>query len=68
MRIHRIFHTHTPHPPALGVTNAVQGTSSNVSVKIGSKVFTTSQPFPFDRLPAEIRREIILMALELSKE
>ena len=53
---------------ALGITNAVQGTSTNISFKIGNKVFTTSRPFPFDKLPPELRMEIIEMALEMSKE
>lgn len=57
-----------PLYPALGITNAVQGTSTNVSFKIGNRVFTTSPPFPFDKLPPELKMEIIEMALEMSKE
>jgi len=53
---------------ALGITNAVQGTSSNFSIKVGNKVFTTSAPFPFEKLPPELRMEIVEMALEMSKE
>ena len=52
----------------MGITNAVQGTSTNVSFKIGNRVFTTSPPFPFEKLPPELRMEIIEMALEMSKE
>jgi hypothetical protein len=53
---------------ALGITNAVQGTSSSVTFQIGSHVYTSAKGFPLHRLPPEIREEIILMALEASKE
>lgn len=55
-------------PPALGITNAVQGTSSSVTFQIGSHVYTSAKPFPLHKLPPEVREEIILMALEGSKE
>ncbi|GHJ89606.1 hypothetical protein NliqN6_6008 [Naganishia liquefaciens] len=53
---------------ALGITNAVQGTSSSVTFQIGRHVYTSAKPFPLHKLPPEIREEIILMALEVSKE
>jgi hypothetical protein len=64
----KLHSKHRLPSPALGITNAVQGTSSNFSIKVGNKVFTTSAPFPFERLPPELRMEIIEMALEMSKE
>lgn len=53
---------------ALGITNAFQGTESNISLQIGNKVFMTNKTFPFEDLPPEIREMIMLMALEMSKE
>lgn len=53
---------------ALGITNAIQGTSSSVTFQIGNRVYTSSKGFPFQELPEEIREEIILIALEGSKE
>lgn len=54
-------------PPGLGLTNALQGDSSSVSLQIGNKVFTTKKSCNLSTLPPELRLRIILMALEESK-
>jgi hypothetical protein len=51
----------------IGISNAVQGTSSNVTLQIGGKVFTTRKKFNFLDLPPELRERIVLLALDTSK-
>lgn len=55
------------HPTGIGITNAIQGDSSTVSLQIGRKVFTNKKKFNFGHLPPELRRRIILLAMESSK-
>ncbi|CDZ96187.1 hypothetical protein [Phaffia rhodozyma] len=52
---------------AIGISNAVQGTSSSVSIQIGKKVFTNNKGFNLSGLPYELREKILLMALDESK-
>jgi hypothetical protein len=51
----------------VGVSNAIQGTSSNVTLQIGGKVFSTRKKFNFMDLSYDLRLRIILLALEGSK-